>query len=130
MLIWNVDESDKPGMHWIALVKKNKHIIFFDSYGKTLAFFKRDYWSRYFRRLDCEIELYSQVQRQSHISRTCGAWCLLFLWEQWSNEQFLKNIRYKDLLKNKQQLRETIYKLFPYIHKIYEDKCRQAKGQI
>jgi hypothetical protein len=37
--VWNVDERDKPGTHWVCMVKKDKDIIFFDSYGKTPTFF-------------------------------------------------------------------------------------------
>ena len=132
--IWNVDESDKSGAHWVVVVKNNKRIVFFNSYGKTTEFFKRNYWLTYFQKtLDCKILYYSHRQRQSHISRTCGAWCLLFLWEQWSDSKnILRNLNYddEDLLKNEQQLQTLVYTLFPDIIKIYDAKRRKAKRQI
>ena len=77
--VWNVDEDNKPGTHWVCVVKDNQNIIFFDSFGKLPAFFKREYWVKYFHSLKCTFNLYTQLQRQSHISRTCGVWCLVFL---------------------------------------------------
>ena len=38
--IWNVDEKDKPGSHWVAVIKDKAIIYFFDSYGKTPFWFK------------------------------------------------------------------------------------------
>jgi hypothetical protein len=76
--VWNVDEQDKSGSHWVCVVKKRKNIIFFDSYGKTPTFFKWDYWLDYFRELGCTFRLYTNIQFQSYISRTCGTWCLVF----------------------------------------------------
>ena len=131
--IWNVDESDKPGTHWIAIAKRNNQITFFDSYGKTMEFFKRNYWKIYFQQnLKCKVTYYSQKQRQSYISTTCGAWCLMFLWEFWSrNKNVLRTLdNGTNLLKNEQQLQTFVYKHFPDIRKIYEDKkCQKYKGQ-
>ena len=42
--IWNVDEKDKPGSYWVAVIKDKAIIYFFDSYGKTPFWFKRHYW--------------------------------------------------------------------------------------
>jgi hypothetical protein len=76
--VWNVDEDDKPGTHWICVVKNNNNIFFFDSFGKSPRFFKRQYWLEYFRSLNCTYNLFTQLQRQSYIGRTCGVWCLVF----------------------------------------------------
>ena len=132
--IWNVDESDKSGTHWIAIAKRNNHITFFDSYGKTMEFFKRTYWKIYFQqKLKCKVSYYSQKQRQSYISTTCGAWCLMFLWEFWSrNKNVLRTLdNGTNLLKNEQELQTFVYEHFPDIKKIYEDKkCQKCKGQM
>ena len=45
--IWNVDEQDKSGTHWVGVIKDSDKIIFFDSYGKPPTFFKRKYWAAY-----------------------------------------------------------------------------------
>jgi hypothetical protein len=42
--VWNTDENDQPGTHWICIVKDMQNIIYFDSFGKTPIFFKRKYW--------------------------------------------------------------------------------------
>ena len=130
--IWNVDESDKSGTHWVAIAKNNKRITFFDSYGKTPKFFKRNYWLTYFQQeLKCKVSYYSPIQRQSYLSRTCGAWCLMFLWEFWSYEKnILRNLNYNtDLLENEQQLQTFVYEYFPDIKKIYKNKCQKHKGK-
>jgi hypothetical protein len=131
--IWNVDESDKSGTHWAAIAKRNDHITFFDSYGKTPEFFKRTYWIAYFQqKLKCKVSYYSQMQRQSYIRRTCGAWCLMFLWEFWSRDKnVLRTLNNgTNLLKNEQPLQTFVYEHFPGIKKIYEKKCRKCKGQM
>jgi hypothetical protein len=129
--IWNTDESDKSGTHWIAVVKRDKKIIFFDSYGKTPTFFKRKYWLDYFQVvLKCRVSYYSTIQYQSYISRSCGAWCLLFLWEYWSGKKLFKQINNEDLIKNEQTLRAFVYEIFPKIITIYQTKCKKQKGQI
>jgi hypothetical protein len=115
------------------IAKRNNHITFFDSYGKTPEFFKRTYWIAYFQqKLKCKVSYYSQMQRQSYISRTCGAWCLMFLWEFWSRDKnVLRTLNNgANLLKNEQQLQTFVYEHFPGIKKIYEKKCRKCKGQM
>ena len=130
--IWNVDESNKSGTHWVAIAKRNNRITFFDSYGKTPEFFKRTYWIDYFQqKLKCKVSNYSLMQRQSYISLTCGAWCLMFLWEFWSRDKnVLRTLNNgTNLLKNEQQLQTFVYEHFPGIKKIYEKKCQKCKGQ-
>ena len=130
--VWNVDEQDKPGTHWVCVAKKNKEIVFFDSYGKTPRFFKRSYWLTYFRKLGCNVTLFSKTQRQAYITRTCGVWCLLFLWGQYSGQNILQTFSgdVDKLMNNEQMLQDISYRLFPRIKSAYKRKCMKVKGQI
>lgn len=113
--VWNTDEADKPGSHWVGVAKQGKRIVFFDSYGKTPTFFKRNYWLKYFRDLGCRVTMYSDIQRQSHISRTCGVWFLVFLLEQWQSENILDTLQAEphELLENERRLQKIAYHFFP-----------------
>ena len=130
--IWNVDESDKPGSHWVAVVKNQKQIQFFDSYGKSPTFFKRQYWSDYFRDMGYIVNLYNDGQKQAYISRTCGTWCLLFLKSYWDNAPIINTFKNdkKHLIDNEQRLKTISFSLFPTLAQLYESKCIKNKGQI
>jgi hypothetical protein len=131
--IWNVDEQDKSGTHWVGVIKDNDKIIFFDSYGKTPTFFKRKYWVDYFQSLGCKMILNNTSQKQSHISRTCGAWCLIFLKAYYEGQPniittFTSNVEL--LINNEQQLHNMAFLAFPTLKDLYKRKCNSSKGQI
>ena len=130
--VWNTDEKDKPGIHWVCVVKDNKDITFFYSFGKTPIFFGRKYWLDYFRSLRCNFTVYMQIARQSYISKTCGVWCLLFLHSFYSRDDVfdLVSVKQNELLKNEEKLQSLAYKRFPNMISVYKRKCNKAKGQI
>ena len=80
------------------------------------------------------MELYNTSQIQSHISRTCGSWCLLFLKTYYTNTHIIRSSifthKIEDLMQNEQQLQKTCYTVFPTLKKLYERKCKNRKGQI
>ena len=132
--IWNVDEQDKSGTHWVGVIKDNDTIIFFDSYGKDPTFFKRKYWVHYFHSLGCKMILNNTSQKQSHISRTCGVWCLVFLKGHYEGQPnltattFTSNVEL--LMNNEQQLQDMAFAAFPSLNNLYKRKCISSKGQI
>ena len=132
--IWNVDEKDKPGSHWVAVIKDKNIIYFFDSYGKTPFWFKRHYWEKYFHHLGCKMHLYNTSQIQSHTSRTCGSWCLLFLKTYYTNNHIIQGPlvthKIENLIENEKFLKKTCFSLFPTLEQLYRRKCRNSKGQI
>jgi hypothetical protein len=131
--IWNVDEQDKSGTHWVGVIKENDKIIFFDSYGKTPAFFKRKYWVYYFQSLGCKMILNNPTQKQSHISRTCGVWCLVFLNGHYEGQPNIITTFTSDvelLMNNEQQLYNVGFSAFPLLKNLYERKCASSRGKI
>jgi hypothetical protein len=131
--IWNVDEQDKSGTHWVGVIKENDKIIFFDCYGKTPAFFKRKYWVYYFQSLGCKMILNNPTQKQSHISRTCGVWCLVFLKGHYEGQPNIITTFTSDvelLMNNEQQLYDVGFSAFPTLKNLYERKCASSRGQI
>lgn len=135
--IWNTDEQGDVGTHWIAVWKRRDKFVFFDSYGKLPSFYKRKYWELFAKGIGCKFNAYSGIQRQSMVSRTCGMWCLLFLYEccyNFTNNNsdnfllktvFTKNI--DDLIENEKELKEITYELFDNVGSVYKRKCR-SKG--
>ncbi|CAB3978620.1 ADP-dependent glucokinase [Paramuricea clavata] len=130
--VWNTDEDDKPGTHWVCVVKDRQDIVFFDSFGKTPRFFGRKYWLDYFRSLRCNYSVYMQLPRQSYISKTCGAWCLLFLNSFYNNDDIIDifSVKQDELLENEKKLQELVYREYPNMINIYKRKCSKGKGQI
>ena len=131
--IWNVDEKDKPGTHWIAIVKEDRDIFFFDSFGKTPEFFKRQYWVDNFHKQGWRVTLINNVQIQSHVSRTCGVWCLYYLRSYFQGQkQILESFTSisSQLIQNEQRLKKLAFRMFPKMDEIYGKKCNKSKGQI
>ena len=86
--IVNLDTSNKPGSHWVALkISKSKcKNEYFDSYGlppPTLHFKK-------FMRYNYT---FNSKRLQHSLSTTCGQWCIYYVWRKcqgWSLRNILK----------------------------------------
>lgn len=76
--IVNLDNSIGSGTHWTAYVKKNKYIIYFDSYGnlrppqELIKYLKSDGGSNKI--------LYNYFNEQKENAYNCGHLCLKFLY--------------------------------------------------
>ena len=76
------------------------------------------------------------MQRQSIISKTCGVWVLLFLFEQGQIEKrrvsnllaVVPTHHLDDLVVNEVALKNVAFKLFEGITAIYKSKCVKKKG--
>jgi hypothetical protein len=131
--IWNTDESGDSGTHWIVVWKDGDKFFFFDSYVKSTAFYKRKYWESFAKKIGCKFEVYSNIQRQSMVSKTCGLWALLSLYEccyNFTNSETTgllitaatKNIN--DLIENEKKLKIITYKWFDNVSDVYRKKCK------
>jgi len=76
MYICNLDNSDKPGSHWIAVYITSKlHVEYFDSYGLPPIFTDlQDHLRNYTSHI-----LINHVPLQGLNSVVCGQHCLVFL---------------------------------------------------
>lgn len=76
----NLDTLDGDGTHWVAYYKKNKKILYFDSYGdlrpprELLLYFLSDGRKNSIQ--------YNYISYQSYNSYVCGHHCLIFLYNQ------------------------------------------------
>ena len=70
------------------------------------------------------------MQFQSYISRTCGTWCLVFLYQHFSKQNIFKIFNKVNKINNEKLLQNTAYILFPSMICVYRRKCQKAKGQI
>jgi hypothetical protein len=132
--IWNTDEQGDSGTHWVAVWKQRNKFVFFDSYGKLPSFYNRKYWELFAREIGCRFMAYSSIQRQSMVSKTCGIWCLFFLYECCFN--FINNNEHnfllktvftqhiKDLIHNETVLKRISHQLFDNVSSVYKRKCR------
>lgn len=71
--ICNLDISKNEGTHWIAYVKKNKLVYYYDSFGNLQP---PPELKKYFNK--CDI-LYNNEADQTYNSVNCGHLCLKFI---------------------------------------------------
>jgi hypothetical protein len=77
--------------------------------------------------------LNNPTQKQSHISRTCGVWCLVFLKGHYEGQPNIITTFTSDvelLMNNEQQLYDVGFSAFPPLKNLYERKCGSSRGQI
>lgn len=71
----NLDSSDKPGSHWVAILVSPVHKIYneyFDSYGLEPTAEIREYLGGNYLKQCREL--------QSSESTVCGQWCMYYVW--------------------------------------------------
>lgn len=74
--IINLDSSKNPGTHWVAYVKLNNHIEYFDSYGNLKPPIE------FIKYVGSNI-LYNYDNEQKTHPNICGHLCLRFLKSFW-----------------------------------------------
>jgi hypothetical protein len=91
-LIINTDKASEPGEHWVAIyLSKENCAEYFDSFGFTpyhtdiLKFLSRN---------NIKKIIYNVKQLQSVMSKTCGAYCVLFVKFRCLNFTFCDVINY------------------------------------
>lgn len=91
-IIFNSDESYKPGTHWLGLFKneREKTIEFFDSYGMNINFYS-SYLEKFMLK-NYKISRVNKFQLQSNFSEVCGQYCLYFLFNR------VNNITYDEII--------------------------------
>lgn len=75
--IVNLDSEEGIGSHWVAYVKKDKNVHYFDSYGNLKP--PIELVSYLTRKQDCNI-FYNHNCFQNYSSFNCGHLCLKFLY--------------------------------------------------
>lgn len=75
--IVNLDSEKGIGSHWVAYVKKDKNVYYFDSYGNLKP--PIELVSYLTRQHNCSI-FYNHNNFQSYSSFNCGHLCLKFLY--------------------------------------------------
>lgn len=70
----NMDDSEGPGTHWVAYVKRGKSVLYFDSFGDLPP---GSELARYFK--GCDIK-YNYDRLQNFGTYECGHLCLKFLY--------------------------------------------------
>ena len=84
-LIFNLQNSNKKGSHWIALSRKNNKIFIFDSFG--VAHIPKNIYDIYKK-----FNIITNIYRIQHINNNlCGLFCVLFcLYKVNSKNKFIK----------------------------------------
>lgn len=98
--ILNLDQSSKPGSHFIALAIKNKKVLFFDSFGRKCD---NKFIVNKLKSLGLTNLIYSKVCVQCPFnSKFCSFYCVAFLIsiQEKSFESFLSLFHQNDLTKN------------------------------
>ena len=76
--IVNLDGSDKPGSHWIALAKDIRRVIIYDSFGrKSSKILNKNVLKEIKKYIDTEYDAEQDVS-ESNCGQRCIAWLLLY----------------------------------------------------
>ena len=97
-LIFNLQNSNQPGSHWISLSRKNINIFIFDSFG--IGHILKNIYGIY-----KDSNIITNIYRIQHInSNLCGLFCVLFcLYDVNSKSkfiEFLNLLNVNDYIKN------------------------------
>lgn len=79
----NLDDKDGPGTHWVAYVKRENKIVYFDSFGDLKP---PNELIKYFGPKTCV--LYNHEKLQNYNTYNCGHLCLKFLINNSTNTKF------------------------------------------
>ena len=97
-LIFNLQNSNQSGSHWIALSRTNKNIFIFDSFG--IGYIPNDIYKIYKK-----FNIITNIYRIQDInSNLCGLFCVLFCLYKVNNKnkfiEFLNMFNVNDFIKN------------------------------
>ena len=109
-LVFNTDNSKKPGTHWVAVYVDRKSCgYYFDSYGMKPHI--PDHVMRL--RKNCKTLRYNDRQLQSISSDVCGHFCIMFLYFMARNIGFSEflSLFSSDLHKNDVVVKEFVDEL-------------------
>lgn len=75
----NLDSHENPGTHWVAYIKNNNYVEYFDSYGNLRPPLE------FIEYINCRINYnYDRFQFKPY---NCGHLCLKFLKKYWDKNQ-------------------------------------------
>ena len=113
-LIINVDPSNLPGSHWIALVYKNSCFFFIDSYGRLFKdnTFPSGFSAKIKNYIGNSCYKTNTKMYQQFTSNTCGQYCVYFI-EEMVKKSFEKvcNVFTDNLRKNDLYVTKYVEKL-------------------
>ena len=73
-LILFIDYINEKLGHFVSIFKINNKLIWVDSYGKSVSFYKKNITNKYI-----SFTYYLSKKIQSNISTSCGAYCVFFI---------------------------------------------------
>jgi hypothetical protein len=84
-LIINIDKSDEPGSHWVAIYLDGAMGEYFDSFGRMPEHTE----IIHFLRLQCPGGIrYNSIELQSRSSIVCGHHCIFYLRMRFNGQSF------------------------------------------
>jgi len=126
--IVNLDDSAKPGSHWVAVwfIPDRREVFYYDSYGlkpeniHIIRFVKRN----------SMFKKYNDKIFQSHCAATCGQHCLYFLWHcvrGYPPSHVLSHFKEKKRTENDQRVTVFVNRNFTLTHRppFYDAECVQ-----
>ena len=97
-LIFNLQNSNQPGTHWISLSRKDNNIFIFDSFG--IGYIPKNIYEIYNK-----FNIITNIYRLQDInSNLCGLFCVLFCLYKVNSKnkfiEFLNMFNVNDFIKN------------------------------
>jgi len=99
-VIFNLSEHDERGSHFIAIIKKKKKIMYFDSFGEKCYIASiQKFMDRFLLPI-----IWNNKKIQNNFSNFCGFYCFYFLIHCFHNNHtlnhFIKQFQFEDLKEN------------------------------
>ena len=118
----NLDESTKPGSHWICIELNgdSKPHIYFDSYG--LAPTHPDI----IRFMKAGKIVHNRKKLQHHLATTCGHWCIYFVWRRcqgWNIGDIVRAFKVETPLENDYVMTIVLKKEFKNLNDTVIDRA-------
>lgn len=89
-MVVNMDESDLPGSHWVALFTPNRHhVYYFDSLGGEAPVKVQEYMRKNFNMITQQ-----NVQIQHPQTKVCGHYAIYFVYMSANKQPFERVLRY------------------------------------
>ena len=76
--ITNSDTHDEPGSHWTAWMVENDKVEFFDSFGRSPVNYQMSHYYKHYV-LGKKVS-YSSLRVQNFSSKTCGYFCVFYVY--------------------------------------------------
>lgn len=109
LIICNTDPSSKPGKHWVAFFFENETCEFFDSFGKPIEFYGKEF-SDFAKKFSTKQKCVNK-RIQPPNTKLCGVYCLFFSFFRCKGNSLKKIVKMMSLSKSVCKIVKKLFKI-------------------